>query len=125
MTRPLLVSACLAALTLTSPALAQTSRTHDLRSSNEAATRGPADASLVGALHEFAYERGALYAVQASPQRITDIALEPGETLLSVSAGDTTRDGSLATHSPALRATSSPTSSSNRTPPTSQPTSSS
>src|SRR5262249_37306232 len=44
-----------------------------------------------GALHEFAYERGALYAIQASPQRITDIALEPGEALLSVSAGDTTR----------------------------------
>ena len=54
-------------------------------------------ASLVGALHEFAYERGALYAIQASPSRITDIALEPGEALLSVSAGDTTltrsRDG--------------------------------
>lgn len=40
---------------------------------------------------KFAYERGALYAIQASPQRITDIALEPGEQILSVSAGDTTR----------------------------------
>lgn len=90
MIRPLFVSACLAALTLTSPALAQTAPL-TISASNEAATRGPADAALVGALHEFAYERGALYAVQASPQRITDIALEPGETLLSVSAGDTTR----------------------------------
>ena len=94
MTRPLLLSACLAALTLASPALAQSSPSTgatSISASNEAATRGPGDASLVGALHEFAYERGALYAVQASPQRITDIALEPGETLLSVSAGDTTR----------------------------------
>jgi type IV secretion system protein TrbG len=94
MTRPLLLSACIATLMLASPALAQPSpkdATAVISASNEAATRGPSDASLVSALHEFAYERGALYAVQASPQRITDIALEPGETLLSVSAGDTTR----------------------------------
>ena len=93
MTRPLLLSACIATLMLASPALAQPSPKDaaSISASNEAATRGPSDASLVGALHEFAYERGALYAVQASPQRITDIALEPGETLLSVSAGDTTR----------------------------------
>jgi P-type conjugative transfer protein TrbG len=93
MTRPLLLSACIATLSLASPALAQPSPKDAaaISASNEAATRGPSDASLVGALHEFAYERGALYAVQASPQRITDIALEPGETLLSVSAGDTTR----------------------------------
>jgi len=90
MIRPLLLSACTATLSLVSPALAQTAPL-SIASSNEAATHGPADASLVGALHEFAYERGALYAVQASPQRITDIALEAGETLLSVSAGDTTR----------------------------------
>jgi len=93
MTRPLLLSACIATLSLSSPALAQPSPkdASSVSASNEAATRGPSDASLVGALHEFAYERGALYAVQTSPQRITDIALEPGETLLSVSAGDTTR----------------------------------
>jgi len=93
MTRHLLPSACIATLMLASPALAQPSPKDAaaISASNEAATRGPNDASLVGALHEFAYERGALYAVEASPQRITDIALEPGETLLSVSAGDTTR----------------------------------
>lgn len=93
MTRPILLSACIATLSLASHALAQPSPKDgaSISASNEAATRGPSDASLVGALHEFAYERGALYAVQASPQRITDIALEPGETLLSVSAGDTTR----------------------------------
>jgi P-type conjugative transfer protein TrbG len=93
MTRSLLLSACIATLSLASPALAQPSPRDaaTISASNEAATRGSSDASLVGALHEFAFERGALYAVQASPQRITDIALEPGETLLSVSAGDTTR----------------------------------
>jgi len=93
MTRPLLLSACITALAIISPAQAQPSPKDaaSIAASNEVATRGPSDASLVGALHEFAYEKGALYAVQASPQRITDIALEPGETLLSVSAGDTTR----------------------------------
>ncbi|MFT3722143.1 MAG: P-type conjugative transfer protein TrbG [Hyphomonadaceae bacterium] len=75
-------------LLLAQPALAQPT---PATSADPAAIRGREDASLVGALTEFAYERGALYAVEASPQRITDIALEPGETLLSVSAGDTTR----------------------------------
>lgn len=90
MTRTHLFTASLAAIILAMPATAQQSR-NDLAATNRAALQKPSDASLVGALHEFAYERGALYAIQASPQRITDIALEQGETLLSVSAGDTTR----------------------------------
>lgn len=90
MTRTHLFAASLAAIILAMPATAQQSR-NDLAATNRAALQKPSDASLVGALHEFAYERGALYAIQASPQRITDIALEQGETLLSVSAGDTTR----------------------------------
>jgi type IV secretion system protein VirB9 len=90
MTHITLLAASLAALTLAPPALAQ-SKSGQITQANQAAIREASDASLVGALHEFAYERGALYAIQASPQRITDIALEPGETLLSVSAGDTTR----------------------------------
>lgn len=91
MKRSILLAAIFAALSLSSPALGQTTKQQNVAQTNQAAIRGPADASLVGALHEFAYERGALYAIQASPQRITDIALEPGEALLSVSAGDTTR----------------------------------
>lgn len=95
MTSRSLIIISLAALLLTAPAVAgpesKAKLQGDVASTNQAALRQPADASLVGALHEFAYERGALYAIQASPQRITDIALEPGETLLSVSAGDTTR----------------------------------
>jgi type IV secretion system protein VirB9 len=77
-------------MALASPALAQ-ARGQSVSQANQAAIRGPDDALLVGALHEFAFERGAIYAIQGSPQRITDIALEPGEALLSVSAGDTTR----------------------------------
>jgi P-type conjugative transfer protein TrbG len=90
MTRVTLLAASLLALATAQPALAQT-KSSPVAQTNQAALRGPGDASTVGALLEFAYERGALYAIQASPQRITDIALEPGEALLSVSAGDTTR----------------------------------
>lgn len=90
MTRANLLAASILALSFTAPAFAQ-AKPATVTQTNEAAIRGAADASVVGALHEFAYERGALYAIQASPQRITDIALEPGEQLLSVSAGDTTR----------------------------------
>ncbi|MDP3737549.1 MAG: P-type conjugative transfer protein TrbG [Hyphomonadaceae bacterium] len=90
MNRHIFLAASLAALNLACPAVAQP-KPPTVTQANQAAIREASDASLVGALHEFAYERGALYAIQASPQRITDIALEPSEALLSVSAGDTTR----------------------------------
>lgn len=90
MTRSALLAASLAVIAFAQPVHAQ-AKPGNVAQTNQSATRGPGDASLVGALHEFAYERGALYAIQASPQRITDIALETGESLLSVSAGDTTR----------------------------------
>ena len=32
-----------------------------------------------------------LYRLYAAPERITDIALQPGETIVSVAAGDTVR----------------------------------
>lgn len=86
-----ILTASLMALSLALPAHAQTPVPPAIARVNDAATRGPTDASTVGALHEFAFERGAIYAIEASPQRLTDIALEPGESLLSVSAGDTTR----------------------------------
>lgn len=101
MTRTIVLAASFAAFLVSSlltgsPAAAQAGKPphtdqNNVRAANQAAIRGADDAALVGALHEFAYERGALYAIQASPARITDLALEPGETLLSVSAGDTTR----------------------------------
>jgi P-type conjugative transfer protein TrbG len=90
MTRPLLCLRlpCSTDAHLTRPGANRA--THDLRQQRGCNT-WPSRRIARRRLHEFAYERGALYAVQASPQRITDIALEPGETLLSVSAGDTTR----------------------------------
>ena len=90
--RIFILSIIAASFALMTPAEAQPrGRESEVGAANTAALQRPRDASLVGALHEFAYQMGALYSVQAAPQRITDIALEPGEALLSVSAGDTTR----------------------------------
>lgn len=44
-----------------------------------------------GAVRVYAWSEGALYRVTAGPGRVTDIALEPGESLISVAAGDTER----------------------------------
>jgi type IV secretion system protein VirB9 len=51
----------------------------------------PALENYVNATQLWPFSPDALYQVYASPERITDIALEPGEELVSVSAGDTVR----------------------------------
>ncbi|MEM0985576.1 MAG: P-type conjugative transfer protein TrbG [Pseudomonadota bacterium] len=45
----------------------------------------------VNAIQVYPYTKGALYRLYASPGQVTDIALQPGEELVSVSAGDTVR----------------------------------
>lgn len=45
----------------------------------------------VNAIQVYPYTTGALYRLYASPGQVSDIALQPGETLVSVSAGDTVR----------------------------------
>lgn len=45
----------------------------------------------VNAIQVYPYTEGALYRLYASPGQVTDIALQAGEDLVSVSAGDTVR----------------------------------
>jgi type IV secretion system protein VirB9 len=45
----------------------------------------------VNAIQIYPYTEGALYRLYAAPGQVSDIALQPGETLVSVSAGDTVR----------------------------------
>jgi len=45
----------------------------------------------VNAIQIYPYTEGALYRLYSSPGQVSDIALQPGETLVSVSAGDTVR----------------------------------
>lgn len=51
----------------------------------------PARDGFVNAVQLWPWTQGALYQLYTSPGRVTDIALQPGETLVSVSAGDTVR----------------------------------
>jgi len=60
-------------------------------SANRAATREPAAAGFVNAVQVYPFSEGTLYQLYAAPERVTDIALQPGEALISVAAGDTAR----------------------------------
>lgn len=73
--------------------------TSDVKTSpTEAIRRGVAEARIepsedgyVNAVQVFPYSEGALYRLYCAPGQISDIALQPGEELVSVSAGDTVR----------------------------------
>jgi type IV secretion system protein VirB9 len=58
---------------------------------NREATREPAVHGFVNAVQIYPFVEGALYQLYAAPERVTDIALQPGEALISVAAGDTAR----------------------------------
>jgi len=45
----------------------------------------------VNAMQVYPFTSGALYRLYAAPQKVSDIALQPGETLIAISAGDTVR----------------------------------
>ena len=51
----------------------------------------PTREGYLNAIQVWPYSEGALYQVYASPGRVTDIMLQEGEELISVSAGDTVR----------------------------------
>lgn len=58
---------------------------------NRAARVQPSRYGYVNATQVWPFAPGALYQVYASPGKVTDIALQEGEQLVSVSAGDTVR----------------------------------
>jgi len=51
----------------------------------------PSTDGYVNAVQVYPYTEGALYQLYTSPGQVSDIALQPGEQLVSVSAGDTVR----------------------------------
>lgn len=63
----------------------------EIVTANRAARVEPARDGFVNAMQVWPHSVDALYQVYASPGRVTDIALQPGEQLVSVSAGDTVR----------------------------------
>ncbi|UUL82592.1 P-type conjugative transfer protein TrbG [Sphingomonas qomolangmaensis] len=62
-----------------------------VRAANARATQEPATPAFVNAVQVYSYGDGVLYRLFAAPERITDIALQPGEAIVSVAAGDTAR----------------------------------
>ncbi len=60
-------------------------------SGTSAARVEPKGGRFLNAMQVYDYAPGALYQVYAAPEQVTDIALQPGERLIDVSAGDTLR----------------------------------
>lgn len=65
--------------------------TQRVEAANRAALQEPTAHGYVNAVQVYPFTEGALYRLYAAPEQVTDIALQPGETLASVSAGDTVR----------------------------------
>lgn len=65
--------------------------TERVTQANEEARVAPTRDGYLNAIQVWPYSDGALYQVYTSPGRITDIALQEGEELIAVSAGDTVR----------------------------------
>ena len=68
-----------------SPAVAR------VAAANRAATQEPLRQAFVNAVQVFPFSDGAIYQVYTAPGAVTDIALQPGESLVAVAAGDTVR----------------------------------
>ena len=62
-----------------------------VEAANRAAVREPDGDSYVGAVQLYPWAEGALYRLYTAPGEVSDIALEAGEGLVSVAAGDTVR----------------------------------
>ncbi|MDR7156133.1 type IV secretion system protein VirB9 [Sphingobium xenophagum] len=58
---------------------------------NRAATIEPTAQGFINAVQVYPFTDGAIYRVITAPERVTDIALQPGETLVAVASGDTVR----------------------------------
>ncbi|OAN65914.1 P-type conjugative transfer protein TrbG [Sphingomonas sp. TDK1] len=57
----------------------------------EGSTHGLVVQGSVNAMQTYPFADGAIYSVATAPERVTDIALQPGETLVAVASGDTAR----------------------------------
>ncbi len=58
---------------------------------NRKALHEPQSEGFVNAVQVYPFSDNALYRLYASPQQVSDIALQPGEALSAISAGDTVR----------------------------------
>jgi type IV secretion system protein VirB9 len=73
------------------PPVERTDPRERVAKANDEARVSPTREGYVNAIQVWPYAEGALYQLYASPGRVTDIMLQEGEELVSVSAGDTVR----------------------------------
>ena len=69
----------------------KTPPTKRVQVANKSALLEPTKHGYINAIQVYPFEQGALYRLYAAPDEVTDIVLQPGETLSSISAGDTVR----------------------------------
>ena len=76
---------------VTTPVRTPGPATSGIESANRVALREPRRDFYVNAVQVYPWSDGAIYRLYTAPERISEIALQPGETLISVAAGDTVR----------------------------------
>lgn len=62
-----------------------------VEAANKAALAEPTSHGYLNATQVYPFSEGTIYRLYAAPEQVTDIALQPGEVLNAVSAGDTVR----------------------------------
>jgi len=62
-----------------------------VETANQNAMIEPTRDGYLNAMQIYPFTTGALYRLYGAPQQVSDIALQPGETLVAISAGDTVR----------------------------------
>lgn len=67
------------------------SATTRVEHANRAARQEPSGERWINAVQVYPFSPGALYRIYAAPEQVTDLALQSGEKLIAVSAGDTVR----------------------------------
>lgn len=65
--------------------------TDRVQAANQAALQHPTARGFMNAVQVFPYMEGAVYRLYATPGEVSDITLQAGEALTTVSAGDTVR----------------------------------
>lgn len=91
---PMLLAPCLSLAVQPAWASSQSSgtvRQATVATANRLATMEPAAQGFLNAVQVYPFAEGAIYHVITAPGRVTDIALQPGETLVAVASGDTVR----------------------------------
>ncbi len=73
------------------PLLEQVSKLMGFAIANRAASIEPTTQGFINAVQVYPFTDGAIYRVITAPERVTDIALQQGETLVAVASGDTVR----------------------------------